>query len=467
MTSMRTRGAPRPSAWWRPAAWVVPRAGGRRVALGRARRRAGSGPADDVRRVVRARGRADDRGRRRARRRRPGRCVRRLAADRRPDPARRTRLVRAGVGGLGAGSAARPQHRDGRRRLLLPVASSTSCSPIPAAALPTLAARAVVAAAYVEATLVTVARGAVQGPVLRPVLLGQLHRQRVRGPVRAGAGAGDRGDGPVVHGGPGGRRGDAVRLAGGDRLATGPPHPAARRGAGRPVPAGRGRAWRSRSSRHPLEDPAEPAFRDVFVLQCSALVVLAAALVWGLVRTRLQHRAVSRIASSLGEAPAPGSLEAALGRAVGDPTLRIAYWLPDAATVRRRVRAGRSRRPSPGPAARSPRWSAMTSGSPSCPTPGRLRDRVRDGRRVHAGARQRAAAGRGPRPARGAARLAQPASSRPETSSGGGSSATCTTEPSSGCSPRRTRSGSRRPAPTSAGDVRTAVARWPTRSTAP
>ena len=82
--------------------------------------------------------------------------------------------------------------------------------------------------------------------------------------------------------------------------------------------------------RTPLEDPGNPGFRGAFLLACSAVIALAAALAWGLARTRLQHRVVSRIASSLGEAPAPGSLEAALGRAVGDPTLRIAYWLPDA-----------------------------------------------------------------------------------------------------------------------------------------
>src|SRR6266511_3429319 len=44
---------------------------------------------------------------------------------------------------------------------------------------------------------------------------------------------------------------------------------------------------------------------------------------------RVQRRAVARIATSLGQAPPPGSLQAALARAVGDPELKIAYWLPD------------------------------------------------------------------------------------------------------------------------------------------
>ncbi len=80
--------------------------------------------------------------------------------------------------------------------------------------------------------------------------------------------------------------------------------------------------------RDPLEDPRDPALHRIFVLHCSTLLLLSAALVWGWLRLRIQYRAVSRIAVSLGEAPAPGSLEAALGRAVGDPTVRIAYWLP-------------------------------------------------------------------------------------------------------------------------------------------
>jgi signal transduction histidine kinase len=83
--------------------------------------------------------------------------------------------------------------------------------------------------------------------------------------------------------------------------------------------------------RRPLEDPADPVLRYAFILQCTASVALATGLVWSLVRARVQQRAVSRIASNLGDAPAPGSLEAALGRAVGDPALRIAYWLPGSA----------------------------------------------------------------------------------------------------------------------------------------
>jgi signal transduction histidine kinase len=82
--------------------------------------------------------------------------------------------------------------------------------------------------------------------------------------------------------------------------------------------------------RRPLEDPSDPAFNAIFVIGCVAVLLLAAGLVWAAVRTRVQRRAVAQIATRLGEAPPPGSVQAALAQAVGDPELQIAYWLPDA-----------------------------------------------------------------------------------------------------------------------------------------
>jgi signal transduction histidine kinase len=82
--------------------------------------------------------------------------------------------------------------------------------------------------------------------------------------------------------------------------------------------------------RMPREDPSDPAFHTTFLLGCATVILLAAGLVWATVRIRVQRRAVARIATSLGQAPPPGSLQTALARAVGDPELRIAYWLPDA-----------------------------------------------------------------------------------------------------------------------------------------
>jgi signal transduction histidine kinase len=76
------------------------------------------------------------------------------------------------------------------------------------------------------------------------------------------------------------------------------------------------------------EDPSDPAFRTIFVVGCAAVILLAAGLVWATVRTRVQRRAVARIGTSLGQAPPPGSVQAALAQAIGDPELTIAYWLP-------------------------------------------------------------------------------------------------------------------------------------------
>jgi signal transduction histidine kinase len=81
--------------------------------------------------------------------------------------------------------------------------------------------------------------------------------------------------------------------------------------------------------RMPLEVPSDPAFLSIFILDCTAVLVLAVALPVTVLRARAQRRSVARIVAELGEAPAPGALESALAEAIGDPELRIAYWLPD------------------------------------------------------------------------------------------------------------------------------------------
>jgi signal transduction histidine kinase len=80
--------------------------------------------------------------------------------------------------------------------------------------------------------------------------------------------------------------------------------------------------------RIPVEDPANLAFLSIFVALSSAVILLGAGLALAALRTRSQRRAVARMVTSLGEAPPPGSLESALARALGDPALQIAYWLP-------------------------------------------------------------------------------------------------------------------------------------------
>ena len=50
----------------------------------------------------------------------------------------------------------------------------------------------------------------------------------------------------------------------------------------------------------------------------------------GLLRTRLAHgAAVSRLIARLGQVPGEDALRAALAEALGDPSLKLAYWLPD------------------------------------------------------------------------------------------------------------------------------------------
>jgi signal transduction histidine kinase len=81
--------------------------------------------------------------------------------------------------------------------------------------------------------------------------------------------------------------------------------------------------------RVPVEDPSDTVFLAIFLVGCVATILLAAGLLWAVLRTTAQRRSVARIVASLGEAPAPGFLESALARAVGDPDLRIAYRLSD------------------------------------------------------------------------------------------------------------------------------------------
>ena len=65
------------------------------------------------------------------------------------------------------------------------------------------------------------------------------------------------------------------------------------------------------------------------------LAILALLMLWplaflaGLARTRLDRSAVGDLAIELGEALPPGRLEQVLARALHDPTLELAYWLPD------------------------------------------------------------------------------------------------------------------------------------------
>ena len=79
-----------------------------------------------------------------------------------------------------------------------------------------------------------------------------------------------------------------------------------------------------------VEDPFNAALFAIFAVASAAIVLLAAGLILGVARSGAERRAIARIAVNLGEAPSPGSLQSALAEVLHDPELRIAYWLPGA-----------------------------------------------------------------------------------------------------------------------------------------
>jgi signal transduction histidine kinase len=72
----------------------------------------------------------------------------------------------------------------------------------------------------------------------------------------------------------------------------------------------------------------DPVSHAVFVARALAFALLAAGLVWTVVRQRRTRAAIARLADDLGEVPEPGSLRAALVRSLGDPGLAVAYPVP-------------------------------------------------------------------------------------------------------------------------------------------
>jgi signal transduction histidine kinase len=79
-----------------------------------------------------------------------------------------------------------------------------------------------------------------------------------------------------------------------------------------------------------VEDPFNAALFAIFAIGSAAVTLLAVGLISRVGRARAERRAVARIAASLDQAPAPGSLQSALAAALHDPGLQIAYWLPGA-----------------------------------------------------------------------------------------------------------------------------------------
>jgi signal transduction histidine kinase len=77
-----------------------------------------------------------------------------------------------------------------------------------------------------------------------------------------------------------------------------------------------------------VEDPFNAALFTIFAVANIAIIFVAAGLISGVARARAERRAIARIAASLDQASAPGSLQTALAQALHDPEFRIAYWLP-------------------------------------------------------------------------------------------------------------------------------------------
>jgi signal transduction histidine kinase len=82
--------------------------------------------------------------------------------------------------------------------------------------------------------------------------------------------------------------------------------------------------------RSPMEDPADAPFTAVFVVRCGAVILIAGGVAATMLAARLQRRSVARIVATIAKAPPVGGLDGALATSLGDPNLRIYYWLPTA-----------------------------------------------------------------------------------------------------------------------------------------
>lgn len=83
---------------------------------------------------------------------------------------------------------------------------------------------------------------------------------------------------------------------------------------------------------HPADVALQPPQAGLVLARSLAVTGMAAGIAWAFLAARRRTAAVRRLTTDLGAAPPPGTLESALARALGDPGLRVAYWLPDADT---------------------------------------------------------------------------------------------------------------------------------------
>jgi signal transduction histidine kinase len=67
----------------------------------------------------------------------------------------------------------------------------------------------------------------------------------------------------------------------------------------------------------------------LYAARAGALLLLAGGVAWGFARARRAREAVAELVAELADAPRPGTLRDALARLLADPTLTLAYWLPE------------------------------------------------------------------------------------------------------------------------------------------
>jgi hypothetical protein len=65
--------------------------------------------------------------------------------------------------------------------------------------------------------------------------------------------------------------------------------------------------------------------------QIAAFALMPVAFLAGLLRSRLARFGVAELVVELSAAPAPRQLRDTLARALGDPSLELAYWVPERA----------------------------------------------------------------------------------------------------------------------------------------
>jgi signal transduction histidine kinase len=78
-----------------------------------------------------------------------------------------------------------------------------------------------------------------------------------------------------------------------------------------------------------VNDIADQPLGDVEWLWWLAFATVPFAFLAGLLRVQMARGAVAQLVVDLGEAPEPGQVRDALARALGDPQLRLAYWVPE------------------------------------------------------------------------------------------------------------------------------------------